>query len=312
MTGRRDGARELLRSSARFPPAGTRVDCAFSGGADSTALLVLAAAAGCHVTAVHVDHGLRPDSAAEADAGAGAGRRSSAPSSGSSPSTSRPARTSRPGRGTARRAVLPAGALTGHTADDRAETMLINLLRGSGLDGLAAMATGPDAPAARPPPRTRRGGCAPTWGLTPVVDPSNTDPRFVRNRVRGELLPLMAEIADRDVVPLAAPHRRHGRRRPRVARRRRRRPSTRPTPGALAAAPGSPGPPGRPSLAAAARATRPTLATVERVLAVARGDHVACEIAGRPPGRAPPPAAERRRGRPTIASADGMGSTRTS
>src|SRR5437588_12358639 len=50
-----------------FPPAGREVTCAVSGGADSLALLVLAVAAGCDVTAVHVDHGLRPGSTAEAD-----------------------------------------------------------------------------------------------------------------------------------------------------------------------------------------------------------------------------------------------------
>ena len=41
--------------------------CGVSGGADSMALLVLAVAAGCEVTAVHVDHGLRPGSDTEAD-----------------------------------------------------------------------------------------------------------------------------------------------------------------------------------------------------------------------------------------------------
>ena len=57
---------ELLARCA-FPPAGTPVTCAFSGGPDSTALLALAAAAGLDVAAVHVDHGLRPTSGAEAE-----------------------------------------------------------------------------------------------------------------------------------------------------------------------------------------------------------------------------------------------------
>jgi tRNA(Ile)-lysidine synthase len=56
-----------LLARCTFPPAGTAVSCAVSGGADSLALLILAVAAGCEVTAIHVDHGLRAGSAAEAD-----------------------------------------------------------------------------------------------------------------------------------------------------------------------------------------------------------------------------------------------------
>ena len=56
--GRRRLVADLL-ARCTFPPAGTAVTCAVSGGADSPALLVLAVAAGCAVTAVHVDHGLR-------------------------------------------------------------------------------------------------------------------------------------------------------------------------------------------------------------------------------------------------------------
>jgi tRNA(Ile)-lysidine synthase len=41
-------------------------------------------------------------------------------------------------------------------------------------------------------------------GLDPVQDPSNDDPRFVRNRVRHELLPLANAIAGRDLVPVLA------------------------------------------------------------------------------------------------------------
>ena len=56
-----------LLGRCTLPPAGTPVTCAVSGGADSSALLALAVAAGLDVTAVHVDHGLRPGSAHEAE-----------------------------------------------------------------------------------------------------------------------------------------------------------------------------------------------------------------------------------------------------
>ena len=102
----------------------------------------------------------------------------------------------------ARYAVLPAGVLTGHTADDQAETVLLNLVRGAGLDGLAGM-----APEGRPLLALRRHEtralCA-ALGLDPVADPSNDDPGLRRNRVRHELLPLLDGVADRDVVPVIA------------------------------------------------------------------------------------------------------------
>ena len=66
---------DLLVGRCRFPPPGTRSTCAVSGGADSLALLVLALTAGCDVTAMHVDHGLRPGSAGEADVVAAAAAR---------------------------------------------------------------------------------------------------------------------------------------------------------------------------------------------------------------------------------------------
>ena len=67
-----------LLSRCTFPAEGAPLACAVSGGADSLALLVLAAAAGCAVTAIHVDHGLRAGSEAEAEvvpSGGGALRR---------------------------------------------------------------------------------------------------------------------------------------------------------------------------------------------------------------------------------------------
>lgn len=171
-----------------------------SGGADSLALLVLAVHAGCTVTAVHVDHGLRPESAAEAAVVAaaamrfGAAFRSARVEVAPGPNLEARARA-------ARLAALPPDALTGHTADDQAETILLNLLRGSGRDGLSGM---PDD-GRHPLLRLRRAethALCDGLGLQPVVDPTNADPRFRRNRVRHELLPLLESIAERDLVPV--------------------------------------------------------------------------------------------------------------
>ena len=54
-------------SRCTFPLPGTAITCAVSGGADSMALLILSVAQGCQVTAIHVDHGLRPNSSLEAN-----------------------------------------------------------------------------------------------------------------------------------------------------------------------------------------------------------------------------------------------------
>ncbi|HTZ09542.1 MAG TPA: TilS substrate-binding domain-containing protein, partial [Acidimicrobiales bacterium] len=115
-------------------------------------------------------------------------------------------------------------------------------------------------------------------GLAPVQDPSNEDPRFVRNRVRHELLPLAGAVAGRDLVPVLA--RQAELLRGEAELLEALASSLDPTDAAaLAAAP--------PPLAR--RATRrwlrgdgphpPGLAAVERVLAVARGEHVATDVA---------------------------------
>jgi tRNA(Ile)-lysidine synthase len=171
-----------------------------SGGPDSLALLVLAVAAGCEVTAVHVDHGLRAGSAAEADvvraaaATLGAGFRAERVTVAEGPDLEARARA-------ARRAVLGPGHATGHTADDRAETVLLALLRGTGLDGLAALRPGPTHPIVGLRRHETHLLCA-TSGLVAVQDPSNSDRRFRRNRVRHEVVPLLDDVAERDVVPL--------------------------------------------------------------------------------------------------------------
>lgn len=194
------GLEDGLLARCTFPPAGTAVTCAVSGGADSLALLALAAGAGLRVTVVHVDHGLRPGSAAEADLVAaaaarfGADFRSVRVEVADGPNLEARARE-------ARYAALPPDVCTGHTADDQAETVLLNLLRGAGGPGLAAMRPGPRRPLLGVRRVETAGLCA-GLGLRPVADPSNDDPRFRRNRVRHEVLPLLADVAGRDLVPV--------------------------------------------------------------------------------------------------------------
>lgn len=269
--------RDDLLGRCTFAGAPTEVTCAVSGGADSLALLVLAVAAGCVVTAVHIDHGLRVGSAGEAEIVRAAAERVGAAFRAErvvvepGPNLEARARAARYG-------VLPAGVLTGHTADDQAETVLLNLVRGAGLDGLAGIAPGPDHPILALRRHETRALCR-AMGLAPVEDPSNDDPVHRRNRVRHELLPLLDAIAERDVVAVLA----------------RQAPLLRdeaalldglaiaidPTDArALAAAP----------FVLARRAVRrwlttgcehpPDAAAVERVLAVARGDMRATEVGG--------------------------------
>ena len=193
-----------LLDRCAFPPAGTAVDCAVSGGPDSTALLVLAVAAGLEVTCWTVDHGLRSTSADEVRLVA-----HNALSLGVStvtvdglvvdgPDLEQRARD-------IRRAALPVGVLTGHTADDQAETVLLNLLRGAGVPGTAGIGE-PDRRPLLALRRTETRGLCTALGLKVVDDPSNDDPRFTRNRVRHEVLPLLADVAGRDPVPLLSRH----------------------------------------------------------------------------------------------------------
>jgi len=258
-----------------FPPAGTQVTCAVSGGADSLALLILAVAAGCTPTAVHIDHGLRAGSELEAEVVADVAKRLGSPFRSqrihvaAGPDLEARARA-------ARYAALPDDVLTGHTADDQAETVLLNVIRGAALDGLAGF-----RPTQRPIRALRRRETVElcrALALSPVHDPSNDDARFRRNRVRHELLPLLDDIAERDVALVLA--RAAELLRDDAALLDALAEAVDPTDArALAAAPAP----------LARRAVRrwlrvgseqhpPDAATVERVLAVARGDAVACEV----------------------------------
>lgn len=253
---------------------------AFSGGPDSTALVALARRHGLVVTAHHVDHGLRPTSAAEAAhaarlaAALGAGFVGQRVEVAPGPNLEARARA-------ARAAVLPLGAMTGHTADDQAETVVLRLLRGAGAAGLAAIAPGPHHPVLalrRAETHAVAAAVADLTGLLPVDDPTNRSAAFRRNRVRHEVMPLLDDVAGRDIVPLLARTadvlRGDDELLDRLAA------ALDPTDArALAAA--------EPALAR--RAVRrwlttagypPDLAGVERVLDVARGAAAACELAG--------------------------------
>jgi tRNA(Ile)-lysidine synthase len=266
-----------LLARCSFPAAGAAVSCAVSGGADSLALLVLAVEAGCVATAVHVDHGLRAGSADEAALVADAARRVGAGFTSLRVDVEPGANLEARARA-ARYGVLPAGALTGHTADDQAETVLLNLLRGAGLDGLAGM-----DPARRPIRRLRRAetrALCVARGFEPLEDPSNADPAHRRNRVRAELLPLAGAIAERDVVEVLA--RQADVLRDDAAFLESLAAEIDPTDAAvLAAAPAALGRRAvRAWLRAGAEQHPPDGATVERVLAVARGEAIATDVGG--------------------------------
>ena len=96
-----------------------------------------------------------------------------------------------------------AAVAVGHTRDDQAETVLLHLLRGSGLRGLAAMAPASSWPVAasdeaprlvRPLlclSRDETEGCCREAHLSPERDPSNRSRAHLRNRIRQELLPVL-------------------------------------------------------------------------------------------------------------------------
>ena len=191
----RSGLRALIEP-------GARLGVAVSGGSDSLALLLLAAAARPgHVEAATVDHGFRPEARDEAEAVAAVCERLAVPHA---ILTARwtevpEAAIQERARGQryrllgywAEERALDAIA-TGHHADDQAETLLMRLARGSGVRGLAGMRPRSITPGAhvrllRPLLGWRRaelGEVCACAGLQPAADPSNRDERFERVRVR--------------------------------------------------------------------------------------------------------------------------------
>ena len=196
---------KLELALGQFPvmPDTPGLGVAFSGGLDSTVLLTALTRLelGTPIRALHIDHGLHPDSGSwtqhcgqvAAELGVGFDSRQVVIHDARGRSLEASAREVR--YATLTEMMEPAELLlTAHHSDDQLETVLLRLLRGSGVKGLRGIA-----------PFTRLGpgylgrpmlaiskedilGIGKDWGLNWVEDPTNADPRFDRNYLRREVV----------------------------------------------------------------------------------------------------------------------------
>lgn len=196
-------AQRFKRLLDALTPAHQPVGIAVSGGPDSLALLLLAAEARpSMIEAATVDHGLRPESRAEAEKVAAICEKLGVPHQILTVEWEKKPETAIQERARAKRYGLLAqwakerglaSILTGHHLDDQAETFVMRLTRGAGVKGLAAM---------RPVRKIANGAIVRPllgWrhadleavceaaGIKPVRDPSNDDEQFERVRVRNAL-----------------------------------------------------------------------------------------------------------------------------
>jgi tRNA(Ile)-lysidine synthase len=202
---------------------------AVSGGPDSMALLLLAARwragrkRGPKLLAVTIDHALRPESAREANEVKRVARRLGVVHRTLRWTGKKPATGLQEKARQARYRLLAGAAardgashlLTAHTLDDQAETVLMRLLRGSGMAGLGGMARVSPVPACeekkllllRPLldlPKARLIATLKAAGIPFAEDPSNDDPRFTRVRMRTLLPALAGEGLDAQRLALLA------------------------------------------------------------------------------------------------------------
>ncbi len=193
----------LLNRCAFAPhPQSGLIEIAVSGGADSIALLILGYLFSSKLRVWHLDHELRPTSGSEAAAVKHLAdafsvecevfHRHIEPG----PNLEERAREMR-------RSIFIAGVATGHTADDLSETMIINLIRGAGVHGLGSISVGWEHPILDLRRHETESICA-ALSIGFFLDESNIDPKFVRNRVRREVIPLLSDVSKRDVVPILA------------------------------------------------------------------------------------------------------------
>lgn len=213
-------AEEFASAMQAFVPfeRAPHIAAAVSGGADSMALALLtdawARAHGGNVTALIIDHGLRPESAAEAGQTASrlAARgirseilvwRGGKPKTGVQ-AAARQARYELLDDWCRWHGVLHLAVA--HHAGDQMETFMMRLRRGSGPDGLAAMAPVRELGACRllrpvlQFPKARLEATLTSAGVAWVEDPSNRDPKYARTVIRRELA---ATAVDRDEIGIA-------------------------------------------------------------------------------------------------------------
>ncbi len=198
---------------------------AVSGGPDSIALMWLAArwrralTRGPRLIAVTVDHGLRAEAAREARDVKRLARTLDLPHrtmrwTGAKPKTGLPAAARNARYRLLAQAARASGAthvLTAHTRDDQAETLLMRLVRGSGIAGLAAMARLTERDGvllARPFLNVSKSQLVATLKRAKLGfadDPTNRDPHFTRPRIRAVMPVLAAEGGDaRNLARLAS------------------------------------------------------------------------------------------------------------
>ncbi len=216
-----DTIARLFQPLADVAELGGGIAVAVSGGADSTALLLLFSRY-CHsnraalgpVVVVTVDHRLRPDSAKEAaDVATLCGTLDLAHVTllweGAKPASGLAAAARNARYDLIARFMRARGLhvlLTAHTRDDQAETVLMRLARGSGVDGLAAMTAVSTLPSASPDaaplrlvrplldvPKADLETYLRQSGLGWAEDPTNLDPAYERPRLRAHA-PVLAEI----------------------------------------------------------------------------------------------------------------------
>ena len=198
-------------------PRNTRVLVATSGGPDSMALLDVLAKLrdelGFSLVAHGVDHGLRADAGAELDIAEGHAKRLGVvfdrtrvrvEPGGNVQARARDARHA--ALAAAKKKARARFIATAHHAGDRAETVLIRILRGSGASGLAVLPP-IDGDRIRPFIRATRKDVMlhlERHAVPFMQDPSNDDARYVRTRVRREALPLLASLDPNVVSHLCA------------------------------------------------------------------------------------------------------------